>query len=53
MLFSLIDVLTRPEEYVCAWRDGELYIEPVAVISGTDTESTQEPSEEAELPMAA
>lgn len=29
MLFSLVDPLTRPEAYVCTWRDGELYIEPI------------------------
>ena len=33
MLLSLIDVLTRPEEYVCVWRDGELYVEPVTAPS--------------------
>jgi len=30
MLFNLIDVLAQAEEYVCVWRDGELYVEPVA-----------------------
>ena len=30
MLFDLIQLLSRPEEYVCSWRGGELYIEPVA-----------------------
>ena len=29
MLFNLVDPLTRPEAYICTWRDGELYIEPV------------------------
>lgn len=29
MLFNLVDPLTRPEAYVCLWRDGELYIEPI------------------------
>ncbi len=29
MLFNLVDPLMRPEAYVCLWRDGELYIEPV------------------------
>ena len=53
MLFSLIDLLTRPEAYECVWRDGELYVEPVAAISGTDTESTKETSKEADLLIAA
>ena len=29
MLFDLIQLFLRPEEYVFNWRDGELYIEPV------------------------
>jgi hypothetical protein len=29
MLFNLVDPLARPEAYVCLWRDGELYIEPI------------------------
>ncbi len=29
MLFNLVDPLTRPEAYVCTWRDGELYIQPM------------------------
>ena len=31
MLFDLLQLLSQPEEYVCNWRDGELYIEPVDV----------------------
>ena len=53
MLFSLIDLLTRPEESVCVWRDGELFVEPIPAISAATTESTQEPRLEAELLMAA
>jgi len=53
MLFNLIDLLTRPEEYVCVWRDGELYVEPVAAISGTNIESTQQTSNEADGLIAA
>lgn len=30
MLSELIDLLESPEAHVCIWRDGELYIEPVA-----------------------
>jgi hypothetical protein len=31
MLCDLIDLLESPAAHVCIWRDGELYIEPVAV----------------------
>ena len=53
MLFSLIDALTRPEEYVFVWRDGELYVEPVAATCATNIESTQQARKEAELLIAA
>jgi hypothetical protein len=53
MLCSLIDLLKQPDDYVCVWRDGEIYIEPLAASLNTDTESTQETSEEADLPLAA
>ncbi|MCK5711658.1 MAG: hypothetical protein KAI25_02985 [Hyphomicrobiaceae bacterium] len=53
MLFNLIDLLTRPEEYVCVWRDGELYVEPVAATSATNIESTQQTSKEADERIAA
>jgi hypothetical protein len=33
MLCNLVDTLERPEAYVCLWRDGELYIEPVLEIA--------------------
>ncbi len=29
MLFDLIQMLLAPDEYVCCWRDGELFIECV------------------------
>ena len=29
MLFNLVDPLVSPDAYVCQWRNGELYIEPV------------------------
>ena len=48
MLFNLIDLLTRPEAYVCVWRDGELFVEPVAATSAATTESTQQTSKEAD-----
>ncbi len=53
MLFSLIDLPTRPEEYVRVWRDGELYVEPVAATSATNIESTQQTSKEADERIAA
>ncbi len=31
MLSHLIEMLIQPESYVCEWRGGELYIEPIAV----------------------
>ena len=48
MLFSLINLLTRPEAYECVWREGELYVEPVAANSGPDTENTERTSKEAD-----
>lgn len=30
MLSELIGMLIEPEHYVCAWRDGELFIERVS-----------------------
>jgi hypothetical protein len=53
MLFSLIDVLTRPEEYVCVWRDGELYVEPVPAIPAATTECNEQTSRETDLRFAA
>jgi hypothetical protein len=29
MLFDLIDLLSNSNGFVCAWRNGEFYIEPV------------------------
>ena len=45
MLFDLIQLLSQPEEYVCNWRDGELYIEPVAV-SVASVENNKQAAEE-------
>jgi hypothetical protein len=53
MLFNLFDLLTRPEEYVCVWRDCELYVKPVAATSATNIESTQQTSKEADERIAA
>jgi hypothetical protein len=36
MLFNLVDPLTRPEAYVCTWRGGELYIEPILSVDFPD-----------------
>jgi hypothetical protein len=30
MLFDIVALCIEPEAYVCVWRDGELFIEPVA-----------------------
>jgi hypothetical protein len=53
MLFNLIDLLTLPEQYVCVWRDGELYVEPVAATCVMNIESTRQARKEAELLIAA
>jgi hypothetical protein len=53
MLFNLIDLLKQPEEYVCGWRDGELYVEPVAATCVMNIESTRQARKEAELLIAA
>lgn len=37
MLTAITDVLGEPEAYVCIWRDGELYVEPVADLPLTGT----------------
>jgi hypothetical protein len=44
MLFSLIDLLTRPEAFKCVWREGERYVEPIAVTLGTDPQRTEQTS---------
>lgn len=28
MTFPVLDLILKPESYVCLWRNGELYIEP-------------------------
>jgi hypothetical protein len=33
MLLAIVDLLLEPEAYVCAWRDGELYVELVAPLA--------------------
>ena len=39
MLFDLIDLVSNAEDYVCTWRNGELYIQPVAPVQvNTDDE---------------
>jgi hypothetical protein len=35
MLFDIAEVFAEPQDYVCIWRDGELYIEPLAAMSAT------------------
>ena len=32
MLVDLIDLLMRPDAYVCMWRDGGLFVEPVPAL---------------------
>ena len=49
----MIDLLTRTEEYVCIWPDGELYVKPVPVTSAATTECTEKTSKEADLLIAA
>jgi hypothetical protein len=31
MLTEIASLLSSPEQYVCCYRDGEIYIEPVTV----------------------
>jgi hypothetical protein len=33
MLFDFAALILEPDGYVCSWRNGELFIEPVAVDS--------------------
>lgn len=49
----LNDLLTRPEDYVCTQRDGELYIEPAPVACAATTECDEQASKEANLLIAA
>ena len=53
MLFDLFDLLMRPDAYVCVWRDGELYVEPVAREAAVTTEGTEQTSEAADKQIAA
>ena len=31
MPIELINVLSSPDQYVCVYRDGEIYIEPISI----------------------
>jgi len=53
MLFDLIDLLMRPDAYVCVWRDGELFVEPVPITPAVITDKTEKPSKEVDGPIAA
>ena len=53
MLFDLIDLLMRPEAYVCVWRDGELYVEPAAPDVAATAGSTEQTTEAADEQIAA
>ena len=53
MLFDLIDLLMRPDAYVCMWRDGGLFVEPVPATCAVTTESTEQTSKEADPLIAA
>lgn len=53
MLFDLIDLLERTDAYVCVWRDGELFIEPVPTACSAATDNTVQTNNEVEDPIAA
>jgi len=53
MLFDLLDLLMRPEAYVCVWRDGELYVEPLTEIIAEAAESSAQTRKDADEPIAA
>jgi hypothetical protein len=53
MLFDLIDLLERPDAYVCAWRNGELFVDPVPAASSATTGYTAQSGNEAKDPIAA
>lgn len=53
MLFNIIDLLMRPEAYVCMWRDGELYVEPIAQDVAPTIESTVDTSKDDDEMIAA
>lgn len=53
MLSNLVDFLAQPNDYICVWRDGELYIEPAAPFLNTAAEGTEEAANEGDLPLAA
>jgi len=52
MLFSLIDLLTRPEAFECVWREGELYVKPIAATLGTDPERPEQTTKKANESIA-
>ncbi len=35
MLLDIADLFLDPEAYVCVWRDGELYVEPLATLTAS------------------
>lgn len=53
MLFDLIDLLMRPEAYVCVWRDGELFVEPILTTSTATTKNTEKTSKDVDGQVAA
>ena len=53
MLANLIDLLMRPDAYVCIWRDGELFVETAPTPSAETKERTQQTSTEIGGPVAA
>ncbi len=53
MLFDLIDLLMQPEAYVCVWRDGELFVEPVPTAPAATADNTKQTSKEVDGPIAA
>ena len=53
MLANLIDLLMRPDAYVCIWRDGELFVEAAPTPSAATKESTQQTRKEIGGPIAA
>jgi hypothetical protein len=38
MLFDLFELLGKPEDYVCYWSNGELYIKPATGVLTPKTE---------------
>lgn len=44
MLYPVLDFIRDPDDYVCHWRDGELFVEPLALTDASRAAVDRQPS---------